>query len=322
MTAVKKSLKVLNFTNIFLSLQRNIINATIMKTNLLFALLILGSLFGFAQKAPKGKLVSYSHSYGNPEIPLKRNFDLSWTDGKGTLVTHEMFISNVSGATQEVSEAVFLQVADIIKENKLYTIGKKKAKKSKIEPLADPTYESYAISFEDMTVHCDGKDVSLEQRTALDSLEAMIRQAAEQSVPAPKGRLVACSWSWQSLNPGSGGEYRHLTVSEGKAPVLVVGTSNSLPDDEKTEQQFDVSPEDVKRLQDLIIQEKAYLFDGYSGKDHSGRNPECHLMLRYDDGTEYSARWTSAVPPDEVTKARDVIRDFLESLVKRVTPTE
>lgn len=45
-------------------MQRNIINATIMKTNLLFALLILGSLFGFAQKAPKGRLVSYSHSYG------------------------------------------------------------------------------------------------------------------------------------------------------------------------------------------------------------------------------------------------------------------
>lgn len=286
-----------------------------MKTNLLLALLAFGSLFGYAQKAPKGKLISYSHKMVNPEMPLNRGFELDWKDGKGTLVTHELFINNTARSTANVSEDVFRRVADMIKEKKLYTIGKKKAKKKGAIAISDPSSEDYAICFEDMSVVCDGKDVTLEQRQALDALEAFIKQSADQEAPAPQGNLVECSFSWRSLNPGSGGEYKCLTLSSGEA-VLTVGQTNTLPDDTPQEQKYVVTPEDVKRLQQLIIDEKAYLFDGYNGKDHSGRNPETQLLLKYDSGETISARWTHMAPPDHVVRAQKLIRNFLDSLIK------
>lgn len=249
-----------------------------MKTNLLLALLAFGSLFGYAQKAPKGKLISYSHKMVNPEMPLNRGFELDWKDGKGTLVTHELFIKGAIA-------------------------------------ISDPSSEDYAICFEDMSVVCDGKDVTLEQRQALDAIEAFIKQSADQEAPAPQGNLVECSFSWRSLNPGSGGEYKCLTLSSGEA-VLTVGQTNTLPDDTPQEQKYVVTPEDVKRLQQLIIDEKAYLFDGYNGKDHSGRNPETQLLLKYDSGETISARWTHMAPPDHVVRAQKLIRNFLDSLIK------
>ena len=74
----------------------------------------------FAAKAPKGKLLSYSHSTINPEAHIEAEFNLYWKDGKGFLKTSERIIPDENQYTTEVSEEVFRQVADIIKKKKLY----------------------------------------------------------------------------------------------------------------------------------------------------------------------------------------------------------
>ena len=76
----------------------------------------------------------------------------------------------------------------------------------------------------------------------------------------------------------------------------------------------------MKRLQNLIIQKKAYLFDGYAGKDESGRHPVSRLFLKYDNGAIYSARWSHDFPPDKVSKSVGIIVGFLDSLAKKATP--
>ena len=84
------------------------------------------SLAAFAGKGPKGKLISYSHTQVNPEMPLTSEFSLNWQDGKGILTIYELFLTNENKFTAEVSEDVFRQVTDIIKQKELYAIGKEK----------------------------------------------------------------------------------------------------------------------------------------------------------------------------------------------------
>lgn len=279
------------------------------------------SLGLFAQKAPKGKLVSYSHTLEDPEMrtPAERTFELTWKDGKGTLQKHEVFIHSVSGSTDEISEDVFLQVEKIIKEKKLYAIGRKKIKTDpELLAIRFPGQEEYTITFEDMTVKCNVKKLTDEEREALEELETFITQNVNVA-PPPTGNLVQASWSFEPLMPGASGQYKSLSVKDGKAPVLVIGESTSTPLGNK-EAKYIATPEDMKRLQELIIQEKAYLFDGYAGKDATGRNPETRLLLEYDNGVTFSARWTHGFPPDKVRKAEGTIMGFLNSLAKTATP--
>lgn len=283
--------------------------------------LCLLSLGLFAQKAPKGKLISYTHTMENPEMrtPAERSFELTWNDGKGVLKTYETFIHSVQGSTDEISEEVFLQVAEIIKEKKLYAIGKKKIKNNtELLAIRFPGREEYTITFEDMEIRCDVKKLTDEEHDALEELETFIKNNVDVMAP-PKGQLVEASWSLESMNPGAGGEYKSLSLSEGKEAMLVIGRSTTTPIGNQ-EQKYIATTEDMKRLQNLIIQKKAYLFDGYAGKDESGRHPVSRLFLKYDNGAIYSARWSHDFPPDKVSKSVGIIVGFLDSLAKKATP--
>lgn len=136
------------------------------------------SLGIFAQKAPKGKLISYSHTSDNPELPLHSEFSLDRNEGKGTLKIFEWLLLNEDGYTGEAGEDVFSRAADIIKEKKLYAI-----KKRKKATTSDPEQGSYSIVFEDKTINFESKDLSEEQHSHLSYLENFIKDAVKRIEP-------------------------------------------------------------------------------------------------------------------------------------------
>ena len=138
------------------------------------------SLAAFAGKGPKGKLISYSHTQVNPEMPLTSEFSLNWQDGKGILTIYELFLTNENKFTAEVSEEVFRQVTDIIKQKELYAIGKKKRRKAEPVPVSDPGEEVFSIKFEDKSIDCDAKSLKDEQRDALSEIETIIIPTSQE----------------------------------------------------------------------------------------------------------------------------------------------
>ena len=62
-----------------------------MKLKMMMALSMI-TLGLFAQKAPKGRLISYSHTIENPEIPHKSTINMEWNDGKGKLNIYERIL--------------------------------------------------------------------------------------------------------------------------------------------------------------------------------------------------------------------------------------
>lgn len=140
-----------------------------------FCMISLGIM---AHKAPKGRLISYSHTSDNPEIPFHSEFSLDWNEGKGTLNIYERILLNEDDYTGEAGEDVFRRVAYIIKEKKLYAV-----KKSKKKPMSDPEQDSYSIVFEGKTINCDAQDLSEEQGMAFHELEVFIKDAVKRIAP-------------------------------------------------------------------------------------------------------------------------------------------
>ena len=268
----------------------------------------------FAQKAPKGKLLSYSHSTANPEIPFYEEFCLSWKDGKGTLTITNHFLTSEYEYTAEASEEVFRQVADSIKKNKLYVAGNKEEPDPKYMPYAYPGREDYSITFENKHIRLNPDDLSGEQSSSFHDLEQFIKDAVHNIKP-PSGNLVECSWSRESTVPGMGGEYESLSVQKGKTPVLTVGKSQSTPDGNQ-ETKYIISDEDVQNLRELIIKEKVYKADGFKGTDKSNMASVQRIFLEYDNGAIYQARWSHQSPPAEISKAVKTILEFFTSLTK------
>lgn len=276
-----------------------------------FCMISLGIM---AQKAPKGRLISYSHTSDNPEIPFQSKFSLDWNEGKGTLNIYERILLNEDDYTGEAGEDVFRRVADIIKEKKLYAV-----KKSKKKPMSDPEQDSYSIVFEGKTINCDAQDLSEEQGMAFHELEVIIKDAVKRIAP-PTGQLVGCSWARTPVLPGAKEEYEYLSVQEERAPELVIGENSSMPGGNK-KKRYLVSEDDVKELQGLIIGEEVYKMDGYHGRGPSGESPENRISLKYDNGAVYQARWTHQYPPSEVKKAVGTVLGFFTSLTKKYQPT-
>ncbi len=266
----------------------------------------------YAQKAPKGRLISYSHTIENLEIPHQSTFCLDWNEGKGKLNIYERILLNDDGDAAEVSEDVFRMATDIIKEKKLYAV--KKRKKTKQE-TSDPEQENFSIVFEDKTISCDAKDLSDEQYKAFHELEVFVKDAVMRIMP-PTGNLVTCSWARTPTLPGTKEEYEYLQVQKGQAPVLVIGENSSTPGGHK-EKKYIVSEDDVKELQELIIGEEVYKIDGYCGRSYSDNVPENRMSLTYDNGEVYQARWTHLYPQEEVKNAVGTVLGFFTSLTKK-----
>ena len=281
-------------------------------TMMTFCMISLGI---FAQKAPKGKLISYSHISDNPELPLHSEFSLDRNDGKGTLKIYEWLLLNEDDYTGEAGEDVFSRAADIIKEKKLYAI-----KKRKKASTSDPEQGSYSIVFEDKTINFEAKDLSEEQHSNLSYLENFIKDAVKRIEP-PTGRLVGCSWAHTPVLPGAKAEYEYLSVRQGLAPELVIGENSSTPGGHQ-EKRYLVTEDDVKELQRLILDEEVYKMDGYQGRGPSGSEcPESRISLTYDNGAVYQARWTHQYPTSEVKKAVGTVLGFFTALTKKYEPT-
>lgn len=271
------------------------------------------SIAVFAAKAPKGKLLSYSHITINPEALLEAEFNLNWKDGKGILKTSERIMPDENKYTTEVSEEVFRQVADIIKKKKLYAIKQKKS-----DSTSDSGKENITIKFEDMVIECDGNSLNEKQREALYELEVFIKEV-DKGMKAPTSELIECSWACMPTRPAKGGRFEYLSYKDGQGAVLKIGETTEIPNNNE-EQQYAVTEEDMKKLSELIVKEKIYLVDGHDGRDLSDQSFRYYLSLQYADGAVYRATCTQRHQPNEMKKALESIDGFLTSVAKTSKP--
>ena len=267
----------------------------------------------FAAKAPKGKLLSYSHSTINPEAHIEAEFNLYWKDGKGFLKTSERIIPDENQYTTEVSEEVFRQVADIIKKKKLYAI-----KQKKLNSTSNNGEESITIKFEDKVIEYGGNSLNEEQRKALYELEVFIKEV-DKGMKAPTSELVECRWSCMPSRPAKGGRYEYLSCKDGQGAVLTIGETTKIVNVSE-EQQYAVTEEDMKKLNELIVKERVYLVDGHEGRDLSGQSPQYNISLKYANGAVYRATCTQQHQPNEMKKALESIDGFLTSVAKTSKP--
>lgn len=287
-----------------------------LKTIIIFCML---SMTLFAQKTPKGKLVSYSHCWVNPEIPIDISFDLTWFDGKGSLTIKRHYQEDDYVYTDEVEEDVFRQAADFIKEKKLNAIRVKKLTKKdrRMMPTYDPGIEGFSLHYNGKSISCDLRDLSEQQIKDFVELEKLVKEAVHFVVP-PSGRLVECSLSSVSTLPGRGGTFQCLSVPrQGLAPELVMGRSSS-PLQSEEDSRYMVSTEDVQRLQQLILQEGLYKIARPSDEALQGDAPLRRVFLKYDDGKVFSARYQQATK--DVARAERVLSDFFQSLTQKYQP--
>ena len=285
-----------------------------MRLKTIIALCLL-SIAVCAQKAPKGKLLYYSHTSMNPEIPVDQEFSLTWEDGKGELKIYARLNDLVSNYTHEASEDVFHQVSKFIKAKKLYAKGKKP--KKLLEPIDDPGLESYTLKYEDKYISFNVKDIRVEKQDAFAELERFIEDIVKDIQP-PTGGLEECSITTSSPVPGMGDSYKYLSVRKNEAPVLVIGKRTSTPDGDK-EKKYIVSAEDVRELQELILNEKLYKMSGCDS-EIQGDYPVTRIFLKYDDGKVYSTRFQIALR--DAARAQTEISDFFTSLTKKYKPIE
>ena len=196
----------------------------------LMAACCLLSVVVFAQKAPKGKLLSYSHTCSNPEIPLDYEFKLSWNDGKGTLSINNESMESAYEYDAEVGEDVFREVADIIKQKKLYVVGKKKTEDPKYIPFAYPGRESFSLEFEDGSFRINFSEVTLEQRDAFEALKELVKARSKESLLAETLSGYSHSMQMKVLPPDVPDNYLYwLDSKEGKTTLMMnYGSKDSL----------------------------------------------------------------------------------------------
>lgn len=136
----------------------------------------------YAQKAPKGQLLSYSHTITNPEIPLYDEFSVRWADGKGIVTIRHSSATNRSEYTGEVGEDVRRQVDDIIKAKRLYSADEKKEEEDpKYIPYANPGRDRISIHFEDGSVSIDCMDLTTEQQDAFEAIETILKTQSKEA---------------------------------------------------------------------------------------------------------------------------------------------
>lgn len=153
-----------------------------MRLKTIIALCML-SMAVCAQKAPKGKLLSYSHTISNPEIPIDYEFILSYADGKGLFQENNKKIGFNKQYSVEVGEEVLQQVTDIIKGRKLYKFKKEEPDPHSM-PFAYPGREYISIQFEDNSFSFNIMEMSLKQQQAFEELENVIKERSRASLSA------------------------------------------------------------------------------------------------------------------------------------------
>ena len=200
------------------------------RIKLLMAACCMQSVAVFAEKAPKGKLLSYSHTSRNAELSLDKDFTLSWTDGKGTLIVKNDVMMNKSEYTVEVSEDLFREAGDIIKQKKLYTVDKKEKDDPKYVPYAYPGRENFSLVFEDRSFSIDFMDITSEQRMAFETLETFIKERSRESLTAETLLEYNHSMDMSVVPPDEPDNYLYRMVSEGgKTTVMVNHQGENSP---------------------------------------------------------------------------------------------
>lgn len=185
--------------------------------------LFLLSMAIYAQKAPKGKLLSYSHTISNPEIPIDYEFFLNSADGKGTFQesNKEYDYKKQYTYTVEVGEEVLQQVADIFKEKKLYKF-KKEEPDPHTMPYAYPGREYISIQFEDKSFNFNIIEMSSDQLQTYKDLESFIRERSRASLSAETLSGFTHSMEMIYLPPEIPDIYLYqLAFEDGKATLKV-----------------------------------------------------------------------------------------------------
>lgn len=129
---------------------------------------------------------------------------------------------------------------------------------------------------------------------------------------APKGQLIYCSYS-SSGSAGLGKDYCELIADPGTEPkvVVVLHEGNRFGDPEIHEE-YPVSPEDIRALQDWLAANKVHKLDGYNLDEAITGGYAHRIYMEYDSGDKVDARWYGSKVKDAAIAAYNHIMFFFK----------
>ena len=269
--------------------------------------------------APKGKLLSYSHTSVNPEIPIDNDFSLSRIDGKATLTVKQSSNLCTSEYIGEASEDLFNSIADTIKAKQLYTVVKKQEDPEPM-PYAYPGRDRYSIHFEDEWVSLDHMDLTTEQQKAFEELETYIKKQSKEvqlTVGYPKGKMTYCSCEYTNSGLPVGhihDSYYELIAEEGKAPKVIYYEDRGNAE-KRTE--YRATQKDVTELSKILRDLKIFRINGYHVDEKMMGGTSYRVHMEFASGEKLHASWFTSHPDALALKAYDTILQYLQKITER-----
>lgn len=128
---------------------------------------------------------------------------------------------------------------------------------------------------------------------------------------APKGKLIYCSYACER-HAGQGKSYCELIADVGTTPQIVVSLYNDCFYREAVKKTFDVTDQDVEKLQMLLAKLKVYQLNGYKHDEALDGGATYRIYQEYATGEKINAVWSGHKIKPEAKAAYYRIEQFFE----------
>ena len=132
----------------------------------------------------------------------------------------------------------------------------------------------------------------------------------------PKSQLIYCSCAETPHGiPDDGKDYYELIADVGKTPKVVRCVDAGTDHEQKSE--YDVTAEDVKRMQEVLYDLNVGKLKDYNKDDVIEGGHSYRVYMEYADGTKINATWHSHQPSELAEQTYHVILTRLSSYFKK-----
>ena len=126
---------------------------------------------------------------------------------------------------------------------------------------------------------------------------------------SPKGKLTYCSYTREGL-AAMGTDYCELIANPSTQPKIVVVKNDNCHFAEREEYTYEVSPEVVAQLQELLKKVNLKKVNGYKKESHERGGYEYRFHIEYDSGEKIHASWHTRSPKVGVVSVYRMIEQF------------
>ena len=125
----------------------------------------------------------------------------------------------------------------------------------------------------------------------------------------PKGKLTYCSYAREGL-AALGTDYCELIADSTTQPRIVVVKNHNCHFAEREEHTYEVSPEVVAQMQELLEKVNLNKVNGYNKESNERGGHEYRFHIEYDSGVKIHASWHTHTPKAEAVSVYNMIEQF------------